>query len=158
MEVSDADAMSTEAEGVDVVAVLPKYSSKLVPIGEVVEVLVGLRNGGNDALNATHIWGTLSNENFVQNLTAQPLGDFYRTGVVVEEGKEASFQYRFMPAVQLPPGPYQVALNVGYESGDGEFFYNTFFNSTIELVEKTVRFVVLCGRGSHQPQFANYRS
>lgn len=125
-----------EAEGIEVTYVLPKYSSKLVPLGEAVEVLVGFRNGASEPVNVTYIWGKLSNENYAQNLTAQPLGDFYgRLGQIVEPGKEGSFLYRFMPAVQLPPGPYQVALNVAYTAQD-EYFSNTFFNSTVELVEQ----------------------
>lgn len=121
----------------EVVPVLTKFASKQIPLGESVEVLVGFRNAGDEALNVTAIYGTLSNAAFIQNLTALALGDYAtsRLGQVVEASKEASFLYRFNPAPQLPPGDYQVGLHVQYEGREGHFV-STFFNQTVELVEK----------------------
>jgi len=43
--------------------------------------------------------------------------------------------YKFMPDHRLEPRDFVVALTVFYHDGTGQYFSNTFFNQTIEIVE-----------------------
>lgn len=51
-------------------------------------------------------------------------------------GAESSLAYTFSPDHRLEPRDFVVALTVIYHDNKGSYFSNTFFNSTIEIVEE----------------------
>lgn len=53
----------------------------------------------------------------------------------VAPGEEISLDYKFMPDPRLEPRDFVVALTVFYHDGKGQYYSNTFFNQTIEIVE-----------------------
>lgn len=55
---------------------------------------------------------------------------------IVNPGEEVSVEYGFTPNPLLTPTEFTVALTLFYEDTKGEFFSTTFFNSTIDIVEK----------------------
>ncbi len=50
-------------------------------------------------------------------------------------GSELSFEYEFLPDARLEPRDFVVALTVVYHDNKGNYFSNTFFNNTIEIIE-----------------------
>ena len=50
-------------------------------------------------------------------------------------GGEISLEYKFQPDARLEPRDFVVALTVFYQDSKGEYFSNTFFNQTVEIIE-----------------------
>ena len=53
----------------------------------------------------------------------------------VAAGGEISLDYKFMPDARLEPRDFVVALTVFYQDTKGQYYSNTFFNQTIEIIE-----------------------
>lgn len=110
----------------------PDFPTKHFPAGEVVKVVLGLRNDAAEPYNVSAILGSLNSpidfKRYFYNFTQQV---YFQ---VVEPGKELSVEYVFVPPKQVPPTDYQIALTVFYEGAEG-LKSTTFFNQTVEIVE-----------------------
>lgn len=114
--------------------VLPEHPSKEFPAGDLIPVLVTIRNDGSSDYNMSYIMGSLNLPKdfhyYVQNFTYSPLW----TNIPSKE--EATFQYKFRPDKSLSPMELRVALTVFYQNEQGSSYSTTFFNETIDIVEK----------------------
>lgn len=54
---------------------------------------------------------------------------------ILEPGQELSVEYAFLPAKALPPRDFALALTLFYSDKRMVMKSNTFFNSTVEIVE-----------------------
>mmetsp|Transcript_36631 Transcript_36631/g.81524 ORF Transcript_36631/g.81524 Transcript_36631/m.81524 type:complete len:238 (-) Transcript_36631:670-1383(-) len=111
----------------------PEHPTKQFPAGKVITAVLGIHNDATEQYNITAIMGSLNSPNdfsiFVQNFTEQ----IYHQPV--ESSQELSLEYKFMPDPRLEPRDFVVALTVFYHDAKGQYFSNTFFNQTIEIVE-----------------------
>ena len=97
-----------------------------------VDVLVGLRNAREDAVNVTLVTGSINNPGFfpqyLQNLTVS------QYSVEVPAGAEFTLPYTFQVSPNLGPMPYTLALSVFYVAG-GRLAASTALNATLSFVE-----------------------
>eukprot|EP00698_Gefionella_okellyi_P005014 TRINITY_DN14613_c0_g1_i1.p1 TRINITY_DN14613_c0_g1~~TRINITY_DN14613_c0_g1_i1.p1 ORF type:complete len:266 (+),score=67.74 TRINITY_DN14613_c0_g1_i1:57-854(+) len=125
---------------VSTVVVVPDYPDYKIPLGAVVELVVGFRNGAKTPLNVTSLIGSLNfvqdYRYYVQNFSRIDFGN-----TLVPPGAEVSLLYPVRPDPSLEPRDFILSATVLYEDADGRLEYATnFFNQTIELVEATGTF------------------
>ncbi|CAG9462663.1 unnamed protein product [Pedinophyceae sp. YPF-701] len=132
--------MPPDAEGVKMKWVAPQNPTLDIPQGDVMEILVGMRNDGDEALNVTGMMGSISlGERFdayIQNFTYQGPNGADESPLVVEVGEEATFKYVTHPDPSLPvrKAGYKIAVSVFYNA-DGIEYSSTPFNETVQMVE-----------------------
>lgn len=119
----------------------PDFADKKFVLGEPVHVLVGFNNKGNNSFNITgigaHLHSPVDLSYFIQNFTARRV-----VGGFVGPRQQGSVEYVFMPDPSLEPLPFWLSGWVLYNNSRDEVFFNTFVNTTIELVEPKVGFTV----------------
>lgn len=112
----------------------PDFPSKKFPAGDIVKVVVGMHNDGQETYNVTAILGSINSVTdfklYVQNFTNK----LYLKAL--EPGEELSVEYAFQTAPALPARDFIIALTLFYAKPSGEYLSTTFFNQTIEIVEK----------------------
>ncbi|XP_058098849.1 translocon-associated protein subunit alpha [Magnolia sinica] len=127
------DVSSSPAPGVDTVCVFPKNAARVVPAGEETELLVGVNNEGESALNVVAIRASIhlpfDHHLLVQNLTVQ---EFTNSQVLVSA--QATFPYIFVVNKYLQPGSFDLVGTIFYEV-DQQLHQSVFYNGTIEVVE-----------------------
>lgn len=127
--------MPEASDDVIVNGYFPKNADLKFPLGEVVDVLFGVVNEGQDRINVTAVAGSL-NSPYDFNYYMQNFTEVNYNTIIFEDG-ELSFRYQFKPIETIDLNvEYKVALTAFYES-DEELFSSTFFNGTITFVEKT---------------------
>lgn len=112
----------------------PDHPTKKFTAGKPVTVVLGVHNDASEAYNVTAILGSLNSpmdfrmyiQNFTQSVYLQ----------VIPPGEDLTFEYTFNPDYRLEPRDFTVALTVVYHNEKEQFFSNTFFNETIEIVEE----------------------
>jgi translocon-associated protein subunit alpha len=123
---------------VESVVAFPDHADRAFPGGERVKVLLGLRNTGNDAVNVTHLAGSLNVPNnfnfYVTNFTVSSFGD-----AVIKPKKEATFEYEFAIDPQFAGHSLQLALTAFYDEA-GVAYATTYFNSTVPVLDPKVVF------------------
>jgi len=136
-----------EAEGipfgphpdVETTAIFPDFPDKRLVLGQPISILLGFTNKGKGSFNITgigaHLHSPVDLTYFIQNYTARRV-----VGAPVGPGQQASVEYYFFPDSQLEPLKFWFSAWVLYNNSRDEMFVNTFFNSTIELVEADVGF------------------
>ncbi|XP_008799416.2 translocon-associated protein subunit alpha-like [Phoenix dactylifera] len=121
------------ASGVDTICLFPKNAAKLVPTGEVTEILVGMHNEGKSTLNVIAMYGSLhlpfDHHMLVQNLTMQ---EFFNASVPFSA--QATFPYKFAASKFLQSGLFDLVGTIVYEI-DQQRYQSVFYNGTIEVVE-----------------------
>uniref|UniRef100_A0A1D1Z5G3 Translocon-associated protein subunit alpha n=1 Tax=Anthurium amnicola TaxID=1678845 RepID=A0A1D1Z5G3_9ARAE len=127
------DGSFSAAPGVDAICVFPKNSARSVTAGEETELLVGVNNEGEAALNVVAIRASLhfpfDHQMLIQNLTVQ---EFFNA--TVPPSAQATFPYTFAVSKYLQPGSYDLVGTIFYEI-EQHPFQSTFYNGTIEVVE-----------------------
>ncbi|XP_077246547.1 translocon-associated protein (TRAP), alpha subunit isoform X2 [Tasmannia lanceolata] len=127
------DASLSPAPGVDTVCVFPKNPGRLVTAGEETELLVGVSNEGESALNVIAVRANLhlpfDHQLYVQNLTVQ---EFYNASVPFSA--QATFPYIFSVNKYLQPGSFDLVGTIVYEV-DQQQYQSVFYNGTVEVVE-----------------------
>ncbi|VFQ78387.1 unnamed protein product [Cuscuta campestris] len=117
------------APGVETVCIFPRNPSKLVPAGEQKELLVGMKNDGESALNVIAIQATLhlpyDHSYIVQNLSTQGFNN-----ATVRPFAQAAFPYLFGVSKFLQPGTFDLVSSTVYEV-DQLTYQSTFYNGTI---------------------------
>lgn len=124
---------SPSAPGVEVQAWFPSHPRLQFPLGEAVDVIVGISNGGEETYNVTAIQGSLHSAAqwnlWVQNFTVS-LGD-----LSLKPGEQASLPYQFRPDSMLQPREFLVALHVFY-NGLTTPHHSLAFNKTVDIIER----------------------
>lgn len=111
--------------------VFPDSQQRKFPLGEIIDVLIGLKNTGDKLFNVTHIYGFL---HFNQEFVIQNFTQFYY-GSVLNKNVQSTFLYRFFPDPRLEPREYGVIISANYFDNDGVSYSSIVANTTINLYE-----------------------
>jgi len=114
----------------------PQFTDKRFTAGEEVSVLIGVSNSGDRPYNLTYITGSLHSpfdySYYIQNFTVGLIN------AVVDAGTEISVEYRFKPDPNLEPLEFHFSGYFLYNTTDDrEIYRSTFYNGTVELLEKS---------------------
>ncbi|KYQ93346.1 translocon-associated protein TRAP alpha subunit [Tieghemostelium lacteum] len=139
-EVATTESTETQAPSdVSFSYIFPDYQDKHFPAGAVVEVLVGFTNNAESQFNISHIFASLNHAQdmryHIQNYTR---GEY---GITVQPGRQATLAYRFVPDERLEPRIFGLLITLDYQDSTQNYTY-TFFNSTINIVDKEIAFDV----------------
>ncbi|MFS8016097.1 putative translocon-associated protein (TRAP), alpha subunit [Helianthus anomalus] len=121
------------APGVETVSVFPKNPVKLVVAGQETELLVGLKNEGDQSVNVVAVHASVhlpfDHRMLVQNLSVMSFNN-----ASVPASVQATFPYIFAVSKFLQPGTFDLVGTIVYEI-DQQPYQNTFYNGTIEVTE-----------------------
>lgn len=112
--------------------IFPQSYERKFPIGDPIDLLVGLSNNGDSSFNVTIISASLVHPQdlsiYVQNFSRRHISH------ILDPSSQATFSYTFFPDPMLEPRDFRLIASVYYHSllGDGEFC-SVVFNGTIIL-------------------------
>ncbi|KVH96001.1 Translocon-associated protein (TRAP), alpha subunit [Cynara cardunculus var. scolymus] len=148
------------APGVKTVCVFPKNPVKVVVAGQETELLIGLKNEGEQSVKVLAVYASVhlpfDHQMLVQNLSTQHLSccfalvqlfytqEFDMTNIClcfqafnnasVPGSVQATYPYIFAVSKFLQPGTFDLVGTIVYEI-DNLPYQNTFYNGTIEVTE-----------------------
>ncbi|XP_077365549.1 translocon-associated protein subunit alpha isoform X1 [Festucalex cinctus] len=104
------------------------------PANDIVKFLLGFTNKGSedfvvDSLDASFRYPQ-DYQFHIQNFTALQLG------TAVPPGRQATFEYSFIPAEPMGGRPFGLVINLNYKDGEGNVFQDAVFNQTVTVTEK----------------------
>ncbi|XP_034561769.1 translocon-associated protein subunit alpha isoform X1 [Notolabrus celidotus] len=104
------------------------------PANNIVKFLLGFSNKGSDnfiveSLDASFRYPQ-DYQFYIQNFTALQLG------IEVPSGRQATFEYSFIPAEPMGGRPFGLVINLNYKDGTGNIFQDAVFNQTVTITEK----------------------
>jgi hypothetical protein len=121
------------APGVELQTWFPNHPLLQFPLGEPVEVIIGVSNSGSEAYDVTNLAGSLHSstqwKTWVQNFTA------VRTHAHLKPGEQISLRYSLRPDPMLHVREFQVAIHVFYKNKAGVRFHGVAMNKTIDVIE-----------------------
>ncbi|XP_077410969.1 translocon-associated protein subunit alpha isoform X2 [Vanacampus margaritifer] len=103
------------------------------PANDIVKFLLGFTNKGSedfvvDSLDASFRYPQ-DYQFHIQNFTALQLG------TAVPPGRQATFEYSFIPAEPMGGRPFGLVINLNYKDADGNVFQDAVFNQTVTITE-----------------------
>ncbi|KAD7478957.1 hypothetical protein E3N88_02093 [Mikania micrantha] len=117
----------------DVTAVLRPWVEKVVVAGQETELLIGMKNMGEQSVNVLAVHASVhlpfDHRMLVQNLSVVSFNN-----ASVPASVQATFRYIFAVSKFLQPGTFDLVGTITYEI-DQQPYQNTFYNSTIEVTE-----------------------
>jgi len=115
-----------------------RYPDGRLPLGKVIEAMLGFKNIGQKSFNVTSIHGSFRYPGevsiYVQNFTA------WRGGALVRPGQHLTFLYYFYPDELLEPKDYIFISTIAYNDEENQNYTTTFYNGTIEMIEQPTTF------------------
>ncbi|KAM9332322.1 translocon-associated protein subunit alpha [Pholidichthys leucotaenia] len=104
------------------------------PANNIVKFLLGFTNKGPEnfiveTLDASFRYPQ-DYQFYIQNFTALQLG------TMVPPGKQATFEYSFIPAEPMGGRPFGLVINLNYKDSSGNVFQDAVFNQTVTITEK----------------------
>ncbi|XP_037550115.1 translocon-associated protein subunit alpha isoform X2 [Nematolebias whitei] len=104
------------------------------PANDIVKFLLGFTNKGDenfvvDSLDASFRYPQ-DYQFYIQNFTALQLS------TVVPPGRQATFEYSFIPAEPMGGRPFGLVINLNYKDNSGNIFQDAVFNQTVTITEK----------------------
>jgi len=103
------------------------------PANEIVKFLVGFTNRGSQDFAVQSLEASFRYPQdfqfYIQNFTALPLN------TLVPPQKQASFEYSFIPALQMAGRPFGLVILLNYIDGEGNTFQTAIYNQTVNIVE-----------------------
>ncbi|XP_029550126.1 translocon-associated protein subunit alpha isoform X2 [Salmo trutta] len=104
------------------------------PANDIVKFLMGFTNKGSDnfvveSLDASFRYPQ-DFQFYIQNFTALQLG------VMVPAGRQATFEYSFIPAEPMGGRPFGLVINLNYKDSNGNLFQDAVFNQTVTITER----------------------
>ncbi|XP_061522614.1 translocon-associated protein subunit alpha [Phycodurus eques] len=104
------------------------------PANDIVKFLLGFTNKGSedfmvDSLDASFRYPQ-DYQFYIQNFTALQLG------TAVPPGRQATFEYSFIPAEPMGGRPFGLVINLNYKDADGNVFQDAVFNQTVTVTER----------------------
>eukprot|EP00761_Pharyngomonas_kirbyi_P003256 gb/GECH01003260.1/.p1 GENE.gb/GECH01003260.1/~~gb/GECH01003260.1/.p1 ORF type:complete len:272 (+),score=83.00 gb/GECH01003260.1/:1-816(+) len=116
----------------------PDHPDEKLPIGEVVDLLLGVANSGEQDYTIEAMQGFLVSpvdySFFLQNFTAF----WYNTSIPASS--EATAMYRFRSNPNLEPRDYALIVQAAFRTPDNSSFAYTLFNSTLVFEEMSSGF------------------
>jgi len=111
----------------------PDFPSQRLPSGELIEVLLGFTNKGQNTFKITNLGASLNHPQdfryYIQNYTK------FEYDVLVHPNEQVSLAYRFRPDALLEPREFGLIVSVYYHDELGGNFTTAFFNGTIDIVD-----------------------
>ncbi|XP_030254055.1 translocon-associated protein subunit alpha-like isoform X1 [Sparus aurata] len=104
------------------------------PANNIVKFLLGFTNKGSEnfvveSLDASFRYPQ-DYQFYIQNFTALQLG------TVVPSGRQATFEYSFIPAEPMGGRPFGLVINLNYKDSNGIVFQDAVFNQTVTITER----------------------
>ncbi|XP_044032022.1 translocon-associated protein subunit alpha isoform X1 [Siniperca chuatsi] len=104
------------------------------PANNIVKFLLGFTNKGSEnfiveSLDASFRYPQ-DYQFYIQNFTALQLG------TVVPSGRQATFEYSFIPAEPMGGRPFGLVINLNYKDSSGNIFQDAVFNQTVTITER----------------------
>ncbi|XP_032407949.1 translocon-associated protein subunit alpha isoform X2 [Xiphophorus hellerii] len=104
------------------------------PANNIVKFLLGFTNKGGEnfmveSLDASFRYPQ-DYQFYIQNFTALQLG------TVVPPGRQATFEYSFIPAEPMGGRPFGLVINLNYKDSNGNVFQDAVFNQTVTITER----------------------
>lgn len=104
------------------------------PANNIVKFLLGFTNKGPEnfiveSLDASFRYPQ-DYQFYIQNFTALQLG------TEVPSGRQATFEYSFIPAEPMGGRPFGLVINLNYKDINGNIFQDAVFNQTVTITEK----------------------
>ncbi|KAM6971224.1 translocon-associated protein subunit alpha isoform 1-T1 [Tautogolabrus adspersus] len=104
------------------------------PANNIVKFLLGFSNKGSEnfvveSLDASFRYPQ-DYQFYIQNFTALQLG------IEVPSGRQATFEYSFIPAEPMGGRPFGLVINLNYKDGSGNIFQDAVFNQTVTVTER----------------------
>ncbi|XP_005815889.1 translocon-associated protein subunit alpha isoform X1 [Xiphophorus maculatus] len=104
------------------------------PANNIVKFLLGFTNKGGEnfmveSLDASFRYPQ-DYQFYIQNFTALQLG------TVVPPGRQATFEYSFIPAEPMGGRPFGLVINLNYKDSSGNVFQDAVFNQTVTITER----------------------
>ncbi|KAM4606159.1 translocon-associated protein subunit alpha isoform 2-T2 [Polymixia lowei] len=104
------------------------------PANNIVKFLLGFTNKGSEnfvveSLDASFRYPQ-DFQFYIQNFTALQLG------TVVPPGRQATFEYSFIPAEPMGGRPFGMVINLNYKDSNGNVFQDAVFNQTVTITER----------------------
>ncbi|KAK5878043.1 hypothetical protein CesoFtcFv8_025491 [Champsocephalus esox] len=104
------------------------------PANDIVKFLLGFSNKGSEnfiveSLDASFRYPQ-DYQFYIQNFTALQLG------IEVPGGRQATFEYSFIPAEPMGGRPFGLVINLNYKDGNGNIFQDAVFNQTVTITER----------------------
>jgi len=117
----------------------PNHPEKRFPVGTRTTLLLGVHNIGKTPFNISYIYANLHSpfdfSYYIQNFTVRQ----YNT--IILPGEQATIDYTFIPDKSLEPLDFWFSAHVIYnDTVEQEMYFTTFFNGTIELIEKPTEY------------------
>jgi len=130
----DEDYEIGPSDDIETAFMFPEYPENKLALGEIIKVLFLFNNKGDSIFNVTHVMASLRSPydyNYhIQNFSIMPVG------ILVQPGRQASFEYLFKPDPNLDPEEFWLTTEVIYNSSEDRMYKNAIFNGTVELIEK----------------------
>jgi len=103
------------------------------PANEMVKFLVGFTNKGSQDFAVQSLEASFRYPQdfqfYIQNFTALPLN------TLVQPQKQASFEYSFIPALQMAGRPFGLVILLNYLDSEGNTYQTAIYNQTVNIVE-----------------------
>jgi len=131
----DVEEKITSSPDVVPSSAFTRFSDGRLPLGKVVELILGFKNIGQKSFNVTSIHGSFRYPSemtiYVQNFTA------WRGGSLVRPAQHLTFLYYFYPDDLLEPKDYAFISTVSYSDEENVNYTTTFYNGTIYMIEES---------------------
>uniref|UniRef100_A0A3Q3X0I0 Translocon-associated protein subunit alpha n=1 Tax=Mola mola TaxID=94237 RepID=A0A3Q3X0I0_MOLML len=104
------------------------------PANNIVKFLLGFTNKGSEnfiveSLDASFRYPQ-DYQFYIQNFTALQLS------TAVPSGRQATFEYSFIPAEPMGGRPFGLVINLNYKDSSGNVFQDAVFNQTVTVTER----------------------
>lgn len=121
------------APGVETVCVFPKNAAKTVVAGQETELLIGMKNEGDQHVKVLAVHASVHLP-FDHRMLVQNLSTVAFNNATVPPSVQATFPYIFAVSKFLQAGTFDLVGTIVYEI-DQLPYQNTFYNGTIEVTE-----------------------
>ncbi|GJV29986.1 translocon-associated protein subunit alpha [Tanacetum coccineum] len=121
------------APGVETVCVFPKNAAKTVVAGQETELLIGMKNEGDQHVKVIAVHASVHLP-FDHRMLVQNLSSVTFNNAPVPPSVQATFPYIFAVSKFLQAGTFDLVGTIVYEI-DQLPYQNTFYNGTIEVTE-----------------------
>lgn len=133
----EEEKIITSSHDVMATSIFPRYPDAQLPVGKILELLLGFKNTGQKTFNVTAIRGSFRYPGdlsiYLHNFTS------WRGSTIVGPGEHQTFQYYFGDQM-LEPKDYHFVVTMAYTDEDNTNYQTVFYNSTVYITEDALPF------------------